>query len=116
MVVQDPRPKHSIDINNPNKKIKDFPLPSLGPMEEEEAVRKRKMAQEPRADKELSTQTREDKSPQQNLMEEAVCSSSTGQESNGEEKLRKSCTRRGCKHRSRGSEEERPSLGRAGGR
>uniref|UniRef100_A0A8C3VBD7 C2H2-type domain-containing protein n=1 Tax=Catharus ustulatus TaxID=91951 RepID=A0A8C3VBD7_CATUS len=40
----------------------------------------------PPPDKQLSTETREDKSPRQNLVQEAVGSGSTGQESNGEEK------------------------------
>ncbi|NXR46806.1 ZN256 protein, partial [Hippolais icterina] len=59
---------------------------------------------------------REDKSPRQNLVEEAVLSGSTAQESSGEEKPRRSRTRRGCKRRSQGSEEKRPTLGRGGGR
>ncbi|XP_053789654.1 zinc finger protein 397-like [Vidua chalybeata] len=61
-------------------------------------------------------ESREDKSPRQNLVEEAVLSGSTVQESNGEEKPQRCCTRRGCKGRSRGSEEERPTLGWGGGR
>ncbi|NWT61309.1 ZSC22 protein, partial [Erythrocercus mccallii] len=58
---------------------------------------------------------REDKSPRQNLMEEAILDGSMAQESNGVEKLQRSLTRRGCKRRSRGSEEERSTLGLGGG-
>ncbi|RMB88046.1 hypothetical protein DUI87_35558 [Hirundo rustica rustica] len=49
----------------------DFQFPTLGWVEEE-AVRKRKMPQDSQADKELSMETREDKSPRQILVEEAV--------------------------------------------
>uniref|UniRef100_A0A8C9L5Q4 C2H2-type domain-containing protein n=1 Tax=Serinus canaria TaxID=9135 RepID=A0A8C9L5Q4_SERCA len=66
--------------------------------------------------KELSMESREDKSLRQNLVEEAVLSGSTAQEPNGEEKPRRCRTRRGCKRRSQGSEGERASLGREGGR
>ncbi|RMC01810.1 hypothetical protein DUI87_21618 [Hirundo rustica rustica] len=55
-------------------------------------------------------ETREDKSPRQILVEEAVLSSSTVQESNGEEKSLRFCRRRGCKSRSRGSEEKKTTL------
>ncbi|XP_056362997.1 zinc finger protein 436-like [Oenanthe melanoleuca] len=125
-------------------------FPNLGTKEEEEAVTKRKMAQEPQAgeeevsapfplcpapspsparpwlqhspaanallpDKELSTDTREDKSPRHSLGQEAIGSSSTAQESNGEEKPHRSRTGRGCKRTARGSQQERPSPGQGGG-
>uniref|UniRef100_A0A8C9KVW8 C2H2-type domain-containing protein n=1 Tax=Serinus canaria TaxID=9135 RepID=A0A8C9KVW8_SERCA len=70
----------------------------------------------PPPEKELSMESREDKSLRQNLVEEAVLSGSTAQEPNGEEKPRRCRTRRGCKRRSQGSEGERASLGREGGR
>ncbi|RMB96211.1 hypothetical protein DUI87_27273 [Hirundo rustica rustica] len=64
----------------------------------------------PPPDKELSMETREDKSPRQILVEEAVLSSSTVQESNGEEQPLRFRRRRGCKGRSQGSEEKKPTL------
>ncbi|RMB99136.1 hypothetical protein DUI87_24326 [Hirundo rustica rustica] len=64
---------------------KDFAFLNVGWMEEE-AVRKRKMPQDSQADKELRMETKEDKSPQQNLVEEAVLSGSMAQESNREKK------------------------------
>ncbi|KAM3654229.1 uncharacterized protein VK521_017157 [Ammospiza maritima maritima] len=82
----------------------------------QEAVRKRKMAREPQADQELRMESREDKSALQNLVEEAVLRGLTVQEFNGEEKSWRTRTRRGCKRRSRGSEEGSPTLGREGGR
>ncbi|CAN8179728.1 unnamed protein product [Coccothraustes coccothraustes] len=67
-------------------------------------------------EQELSMESREDKSPGQNLVAEAVLSGSTAQEGSGEEKPRRCRTRRGCKRSWRGSEGERASLGREGGR
>ncbi|XP_064256974.1 zinc finger protein 239-like [Passer domesticus] len=74
----------------------DFSFPSLGWMEEE-SVRKRKMARDTQADKEVRMETREDKSPQQNLEEEADVSGCTGQKSKAEEKSQRSHRRRGTK-------------------
>uniref|UniRef100_A0A8C3NDU9 Uncharacterized protein n=1 Tax=Geospiza parvula TaxID=87175 RepID=A0A8C3NDU9_GEOPR len=71
----------------------------------------------PPPEQELSMESREDKCPRQNLVEEAVFEAPTAQEANGEEKGSGDApTRRGCKRRQRGCEGERASLGREGGR
>ncbi|RMB96282.1 hypothetical protein DUI87_27345 [Hirundo rustica rustica] len=82
---------------------------------EEEAVRKRKVPQDSQADKELSMETREDKSPRQILVEEAVLSGSTGQESNGEEKSWRSLVRRDCKADHEDLRRKEPPCARKGG-
>ncbi|XP_077048669.1 uncharacterized protein LOC129125068 [Agelaius phoeniceus] len=70
----------------PLRKPQDFPFPNLGQVEEE-AARRKKMPQDTQAGKELRMESREDKSPQQNLVAEAIWSGSRAQESNGEEKV-----------------------------
>ncbi|RMC09434.1 hypothetical protein DUI87_13758 [Hirundo rustica rustica] len=70
----------------------------------------RKMLQDSQADKELRMETQEDKSRGQNLVEEAVLSSSTVQDSKGKGKPQTPCTRRGSKPTPGFLEKGRPSL------
>ncbi|XP_063276979.1 zinc finger protein 568-like [Prinia subflava] len=84
-------------------------------MEKEEEGAARKMSREPQAETDLSMEPGEDKSWQQNLMEQGILSGSTAQESSKEEKPRTCRTRTGCKRKSRASDEERSTLARGGG-
>ncbi|RMB96385.1 hypothetical protein DUI87_27060 [Hirundo rustica rustica] len=92
----------------------DFQFPNFDWMEEE-AVRKRKMLQDSQADKELRMETREDKSLQQNLVEEAVLIGPMVQESKREKKRQRSDRSKVSKPIPGSSEEERPILCQEGG-
>ncbi|XP_059346460.1 zinc finger protein 616-like [Ammospiza nelsoni] len=90
---------------------REFQFPKFDQMKEE-TMRKMKMPWQPQAgdEEELRMETREDKSPQQNLMEEAVLRGLEVQEFNGDKKPRGSHMKRGCKPSPGSREEERPAL------